>query len=353
MTINIEVEFPVATRTSSRGGASKLIMGTVNLTVGLLELDGTAVPLAATVSSQGMIEEFRADGAGQFYWQLGSRPEAERTYTATFGNQYFDQPGLLRMSDVSTYFDRTEQKALKELFNKRDIAKPRRIEDRKPGSYDKALVDAQVAERIEVLQRYALIGEHLFLRSQEPLVRVSQFGHLYFQHGDRWQTLAPNQCFSLREIDKAVDLAGRIQSKVPAVQPAVEIIDADKLSPSYLHERVALVNRYVLDLVQQYISRSSVDEIGTFLSALADEHALVGEVAAAADQLMNRSGFSESWLETAERILELGAGSAIADAIDDAENARTIINFIQQEWDERPVSLNVGSKGGWDRSPNA
>lgn len=351
MTIDIQVEFPVVTRTSSRGGASKLIMGTVDLTVGLLELDCAAVPLAARVSSQGMIEEFRVDVAGRFYWQLGSRPEAERTYTAAFGNQYFDQPGLLRMSDVSSYFARTEQKALKELFNKRDFAKPRKIEDRKPSSYDQALVDAQVAERIEVLQRYVLIGEHLFLRSEEPLVRVSQFGHIYFQHGDRWQTLAPNQCFSLRELDKAVDLAGRIQGKVPADQPAIEIIDADKFSPSYLHERVALVNRYVLDLVQQYIARSSVDEVGTFLSALADERVLVGEVTAAADQLMNTSGFSESWLETAERVFDLGAGSAIASAIDDAENARTIINFIQQEWDERPVSLNVGSKAGWDGSP--
>lgn len=343
MTIEIEVEFPVVTRAFSRGGGSKLIMGTVDLTVRIPELEEAAVPVAARVSRV-VIDEFRIDGTGQFYWQLGRLPADEATYRARFGDWRFDQPGLLRMRDVAKFFGRTEREALKVLFNKRGIANPRRIEDRKRGSYDQALVDAQVAERIEVLQRYALIGGYLFLRSQEPLIRVSRFGHVYFEHGTPWQTLAPHQCFSLREFPEALDLASRIQGRTPAAQPA-EIMDVERLSPSYLDQRVALVNRYVLDLVQQYIARLSVDEVGHYLSRLADERELLGEVTAAADQILKESSFNESCLEAAERILDLGTDSAIAEAIDDAQNARTIIEFLREAWDERPVSLQVGSSG--------
>lgn len=347
MTTDIEVEFPVVTRAFSRGGGSKLIMGTLDLTVRIPELEEATVPVAARVSRmRGLIDEFRIDGTGQFYWQLGRLPADEATFRARFGDWRFDLPGLLRMRDVAKFFGRTEREALKVLFNKRGIAEPRRIGDRKRGSYDQALVDAQVAERIEVLQRYALIGGYLFLRSQEPLMRVSRFGHVYFEHGTPWQTLAPHQCFSLREFPEALDLASRIQGRTPAAQPAVEIIDAEKLSPSYLHERVALVNRYVPDLVQQYIARLSVDEVAHYLSRLADERELLGEVTAAADHLRNGSSFNESCLEAAERVLELGRGSAIAEAIDDAQNARTVIEFLREAWDERPVSLQVGSFGG-------
>nr|CAD6630499.1 hypothetical protein RNT25_04446 [arsenite-oxidising bacterium NT-25] len=345
MTIEIEVEFPVVTRAFSRGGGSKLVMGTVDLTARIPELEEAAVPVAARVHSGVIDDEFRIDETGQFYWQLGRLPADEATFRARFGDWRFDQPGLLRMRHVAKFFGPAEREALKELFNKPDIAKPRRIADRRGGSYDQALVDAQIAERIEVLQRYALMEGYLFLRSQEPLMRVSILGHIYFQHGDPWQTLAPYQCFSLRELPEAVDLARRIQGKTPAAQPAVEILDEEHLSPSYLHERVALVNRYVLDLVQQYIARSSVDEVGRYLSRLADERELLGAVTAAADHLRNGSSFNESCLEAAERVLGLGRGSAIAEAIDDAQNARTVIEFLREAWDERPVSLQVGSPG--------
>lgn len=338
MAVKVEIEFPVVTKTTPARGEGKIIIGTSSLSVEIEELAPQSVPVTARVQCDHLQEQFRVDRAGQFFWQIGGRRGMEKAFAASIFSAYFRQPSTIYPSDVERYFGRPDRAGLKAVFNKRGFGKPRRVADRKSGSFDQALVDQQIAAKAEQLRDYAVIDNSLYLRTEEPLMRVSKFGQLYFHHGDPWTTLAPNQCFSLRELPKALDLARRISEKEPERTAVVELIDPERHSPDFRDQRIALVNRYVLDLAKEYISESRTEEIGTMLLACAREGDLMEKLLAAAQQV-GQGSITPSVLAAAESMLYRDPSSPWSAIIDNVGSARAVMDFLREEWDERPIDI--------------
>ena len=336
MAIKVEVEFPVVTKTTPVRGEGKIIIGTSSLSIEVEELDRELVPVTARV----MQEEFRVDSAGQFFWKVDQRPGAGAVYNACFYDLYFQPPGVVRLRSVEHLFARSDRAGLKAAFNKRSFDRPRHISQRKFGTFDQALVEQQIAAKAEQLRGYAVIGDGLYVRSEEPLMRVSKFGNLSFRNGDPWTTLAPNQCFSLRELPKAQDLARRIGGKEPEGIRAVEMIHPDRHSVTFRERRIALVNRYVLDLAKEYVSESNTEETGRMLLECTREHQLVEIVLSAARQV-GQGAITEPVLAAAESILYGDASSPWSAVIDNVGSARAIIDFLREEWEERPIDIGL------------
>lgn len=336
MAIKVEVEFPVVTKTAPVRGEGKIVIGTSSLSIEVEELNPELVPVTARV----MQEEFRVDNAGQFFWKVDQRPGAGAVYNAWFYDLYFQPPGVVRLRSVEHLFERSDRAGLEAAFNKRSFDKPRQMSQRKFGTFDQALVEHQIAAKAQQLRDYAVIGDGLYVRSEEPMMRVSKFGNLYFRNGDPWTTLAPTQCFSLRELPKARDLARRITGKEPEGIRAVEMIQPDRHSVTFRERRIALVNRYVLDLAKEYISASDIEETGRMLLGCAREHQLM-EIVLSAAQQVGQGAITEPVLAAAESILYGDTSSPWSAVIDNVGSARAIIDFLREEWEERPVDIGL------------
>lgn len=336
MAVEVQVEFPVVTRTTPSRGDSKIIMGTVTLPVTFRELDPLSTPIVATVGGRSSIGIFRCDQEGQFYWQVASRLQPD--YEASFDEAYFLRPGIVNRSDVEPWFERTDRDELNSLFNKRDFGKPRRIDERKTGSYDQSLVDRQIEAQTEHLSRYVVIGTDLYLATDEPMLRVSKFGIVYFQHGDPWQTLYPLHCFSLLEIPRAQEAARRLSGKNENRIPEIEVVLPERLSSTFADRRFALVHRCVLGVMKEYIAESNPDEIGLILAACATSGHMMSAVATAAQEI--QAGLvSPAVLEAAELILDPPMPSPFDTAIDVTGKARLVVEFLREEWNDRSIDL--------------
>lgn len=336
MSVQVEVGFPVATKTTPKRGKPKFVTGMETLAATFEELDGAKVPVAAVFGAYGHFI-YRVDQNGQFFFSLRSpRLLKARYFRPSFGWSNL-LPGEVHLSELEQFFNPTESMQLRNMLRKLKCDNLQRMQDSAPGSYDRDIVERQIIAKAEQLQDYVIIDGSLYVKTPEPLFSVLEMGYILPEPHDRRSFLMPRQCYSFHEWDAACTLARRLgtreQDRFPIAMPI-----PDAFSPSCLDTRVALVNRLFFALFSDYVLNSHLDGVNQLLDACLNEGQLIRSVHKANEQI-GKGVMSKFVLDTALRLLNKDDQSVIGKMINGAGENRIVLDSIREEWDNRPIDL--------------